>query len=128
MATRIGNFTVVSTGTKAITNLTFMPTHIDFYLAQKPSTSEAFTHYSTGSANGMTQMAHSVFQDSSGGRTQSYFDRCINHKSRIGGVIQDAITGTFTSFDDNGSGVFGFTIEITSLADSPQKIYFVARD
>lgn len=128
MATKISNFTVNATGSTSISGLTFMPNHIDFFVVQKSGTTENFAHYSTGAANGTTQMAHSVFQDTTSGKTQSYFDRCINHKNRLGGVIQDAITATFTSFDDNGGGVYGFTINVTVLNDSPQKVYYIARD
>jgi len=128
MATKISNFSVLSTGDKAITGLTFMPNHVDFYMAQKSGVTENFAHLSTGSANGVAQMAHSVFQDTTAGKTQSYFDRCINHKSRVSGAITDVLTAAFVSFDDNGSGVYGFTINVSVLADLPQKIYYIARD
>lgn len=130
MSTKIGNFTVTSTGNKSITGLTFMPNHIDFYMAQKPSTTENFARYASGSANGNNQMAHSIFQDGTGGKTQSYTDRCINHKNRISGSIVDVLTASFVSFDNNGGGVYGFTINVSALdaTEASGKIYYVARD
>lgn len=127
MATKIGNFSVISTGSKSVVGIPFLPTEIDFWMAQKSGTTENFTHLAYGTADGTNQMAHCAFQDTSSGKTQSYTDRCINHKSRVGGVVSDVLTATFTSFDDNGGGNYGFTINVTTLADSPQKVYFKAR-
>jgi hypothetical protein len=127
MATKISNFSVTSTGSKSITGVPFPVAEIEFWLAQKPGTTENFAHISNGFADGTTQMAHCVFQDTTGGKTQSYTDRCVNHKSRIGGVIGDAISATYTSSDDNGGGDYGFTINVTALNDGTQKIYYKAR-
>lgn len=127
MATKISNFSKGSTGNASVTGLTFLPNYIEFWIGQKTNTSETFTHYSTGCANGTSQMAHSIFQDITGGKTESFFNRCINHKNRVSGTITDIITATFVSFDDNGSGDYGFTVNFTAV-DANYKIYFIARD
>lgn len=127
MATKISNFSVGSTGNKSVTGLTFLPNHIEFVIAQKISTTENFSHYSVGCANGFTQMAHSIFQDGSGGRTESYFNRCLNHINRVGGNLTDIIVATFVSFDNKGGGDYGFTLNFTA-ADPNYRIYFIAKD
>lgn len=123
MATKISNFSVTSTGNKSIAGIPFLAQRVRFYVAQKSGVSEAFAHISIGDADGATQMAHSI-----GDSTQSFFDRCVHHRSKVGGVWQDVLIATFTSFDDNGGGDYGFTINVSTLANGPQKIYFVAED
>lgn len=123
MATKISNFSVTSTGNKSITGIPFLAQRIRFYVAQKPSTAEAFAHFSLGDADGTNQMAHSIADS-----TQSFFDRCIHHRSKVGGVWQDVLTGSLTSIDDNGGGDYGFTVNISTLANGPQRVYFVAED
>ncbi len=123
MATKISNFSITSTGSKSATGVPFLPQRIRFYVAQKSGTSEAFAHLSLGDADGTNQMAHCIADS-----TQSFFDRCIHHRSKVAGVWTDVLTATFTSFDDNGGGDYGFTINVSTLANGPQKVYFVAED
>lgn len=123
MATKIGNFSVTSTGSKSVTGIPFLAQRIRFYAAQKSGTSEAFAHLSIGDADGNNQMAHSIADS-----TQSFFDRCVHHRSKVSGTWQDVLVATFTSVDDNGGGDYGFTINVSTLANGPQKIYYVAED
>lgn len=125
MEPKISNFSVGSTGNKSVTGLLFLPKSIDFWIAQKTGVTENFVHYSAGSCTSTKQMAHSIFWDSSGGKTCSYFDRCVNHLTRESGVITEKIKATWVSFDDNGGGDFGFTLNFTA-ADANFKIYFKA--
>lgn len=127
MATKISNFSVGSTGNKTVTGILFMPSSLEFVIAQKTSVNETFAHYSSGSSNGTSQMAHSIFQDASGGKTESYFNRCLNHINRVSGTLTDVVVATFVSFDNNGGGDYGFTLNFT-VADPNYKIYFIARD
>lgn len=126
MATKISNFTVGSTGNKSITGLTFLPTELDFWIAQKTGTTESFAHLSVGATNGTSQTAHSMLQDTTGGKTESYFDRCVYHLNRVSGTVSGVLSASFVSFDNNGGGDYGFTLNFTA-ADSGYKVYFRAR-
>lgn len=123
MATKIGNFSVTSTGNKSITGIPFLAQRIRFYVSQKSGTSETFQHLSIGDADGTNQMAHSIADV-----TQSFFDRVIHHRSKVSGTWQDVLIATHSSMDDNGGGDYGFTINVSMLANYPQKIYYVAED
>lgn len=126
MATKISNFSQGATGNASIAGVPFLPTSVEFYVAQKTSTTENFAHYSSGVCNGLTQMAHSIYWDSTGGSTKSFFDRSVHHMNRVAGTLTDIIRAEWVSFDTNGGGDFGFTLHFTA-ADANYKIYFIAR-
>lgn len=120
-----GSFTRGSTGNASVAGLTFLPSYLRFTICSRTGTNETLVMYSDGFTNGSSQKAFSVFQDSTGARSRTFTDRCLNHLNRVTGSITEIIKATFVSFDDNGGGDYGFTLNFTA-ADSNYTIHFEA--
>lgn len=125
MKAEIGTFSTGSTGHVSVTGLTVLPVYLKFTLSGRFNTTETIVQFSTGFTEGTKNKAHSIFQDSTGSRSKAYSDRCINHFQRVAGTITEQIVATWVSFDTNGGGDFGFTLNFTA-ADSNYQIYFEA--
>lgn len=123
--TETGTFSVGSTGNTSVTGLTVLPNFLEFTISGRFGTTETIVQYSTGFTDGVNDLAHSIFQDSTGSRTKAYSNRCINHFQRVTGTITEKLVATWVSFDNNGGGDFGFTLNFTA-ADSNYQIYFKA--
>lgn len=124
MEPKISNFTPVSPGNVTISGIPFMPRIIHFYVAQRPTTDNV-SHYSYGCMTSSKQMTHSTFFDSTPpGKTVSSFSKCVSHLNRVSGVITETVSATRVSFNDNGGGDYGFTLNF-SAADGT-RVYFVA--
>ena len=125
MSYAIGSFSHGTTGDASIAGLDFMPSGIRFTVGGRYGTTETVVCLSDGFTDGNNQVANSIYQDSTGSRTKSYTNRCINHFKRVSGIITERIVATFVSFDNNGGGDYGFTVNFT-VADSNYPIYFEA--
>lgn len=117
MSFKIGSFTQGTTGNASIGGFTFLPSYLRFTLSSRSGTNETYVLFSTGFTDGSLNKAHSIFHDGTGDRSRYYTDRCINHLVRSGGNITEKIVATWVSFDNNGGGDFGFTLNFTA-ADS----------
>lgn len=124
MAHTNGTFSQGSNTNTSITGLTFLPNYLRFTISQKLSTTQNFVHFSQGWTNGTNSSCHSIFQDATGSSTKAYTNRCINHLDRSG-TINEIIKATFVSFDTNGGGDFGFTLNFTA-SDANYQIHFEA--
>lgn len=125
MAHHIGSFSHGSNNNAAITGIPFLPTLVEFHIGGRSGTNETRIQRSDGNMDGANQTCISIFHDSSGSRTRTYTNRCINHFERVSGTITEKIVATFVSFDNNGGGVYGFTVNFTA-SDSNYPITFVA--
>lgn len=124
MEPKISNFTPIGTGNKSVSGIPFLPKRVSFYMAQGPSSPDTVAHYSHGEMTSTKQMAHSIYADTTGGKTVSSFAKCVSHLKRVSGTITETTTATFVSFDNNGGGDYGFTLNFS--ANDGTKIYFVA--
>lgn len=124
MSYQVGSFTQGSTGNTSITGLTFLPAGVHFTISSRFNTDETINTFSVGFTDGTRQKAHSTFRDGTGAKTRAYTDRCINHFKRNTNIDND-IVATIVSFDNNGGGDFGFTLNFTA-ADSNYQIHFEA--
>lgn len=125
MAYQIGSFSQGSTGNVSIGGFTFLPAYLRFTISSRSGTNETYVLFSEGFTDGSLNKAHSIFQDSTGARSRYYNDRCINHLVRVTGSITEKIKATWVSFDNNGGGDFGFTLNFTA-ADSNYPIIIEA--
>lgn len=124
MSYAAGTFSQGSTGNTSITGLTFLPIGVRFTISGRYNTNETINTFSVGFTDGTNQSAHSTFRDSTGAKTKAYTNRCINHFKRNTN-IDEQIVATYVSFDNNGSGDYGFTLNF-SAADSNYQIHFEA--
>lgn len=121
----IGSFAKGSPGNASVTGLSFLPSMVKFYIGARAGTTEVDNRFSIGSMDGNNQVAISTFRDATGARTKTYTNRCINHFQRDSGNIVEKLVATFVSFDNNGGGDFGFTVNF-SAANSSYSILFEA--
>ncbi len=127
MAVYTSTFTIGSTGSKPISGVPFLPDEVEFYISQKFGTPEDdVAHLSIGYADGTTQHAHSILADSTGNHTRVSKTKCLTHYIRSGGALTKTLEAGFTSFDDNGGGDYGFTINAT-VANANYQIHYRAR-
>lgn len=127
MAVKRGSFTIGSTGNVQVVGLTFLPTNVDFFMSGRFGTDETREQYSNGGMTSANQNVDALFDDSTGKRSRSFTDRCINLYERVSGNITGKVVATYVSFDSNGGGDFGFTIN-ASAADSNYQVKFKASD
>ena len=120
-----GTFSQGSTGNASLTGLTFLPKYLRFTISGRFGTTETVVQFSTGNTDGTNQSAHSIFQDTTSSRSKAYTNRCVNHFQRVSGSITEKLVATFVSFDNNGGGSYGFTLNFTA-ADSNYQIHFEA--
>lgn len=125
MAFKVTSFTRGTTGNCQVTGLTFLPAYLRFTISSRFGTNETLVTFSEGFTDGSLNKAHSIFQDGTGARSRAFTDRCVSHLSRVGGNITEIIKATWVSFDTNGGGDFGFTLNFTA-ADSNYQIYVEA--
>jgi hypothetical protein len=125
MAYAIGSFSEGSTVNHSVTGLSFLPTGVRFQIGGRSGTNETRVQHSVGNMDGANQTCVSIFQDSTGSKTKTYTNRCINHFERVSGTITEKIIATFVSFNNDGGGVYGFTVNFTA-ADSNYPILFEA--
>lgn len=121
----LGSFAKGSTGNASVTGLSFLPSKVTFYIGARAGTTETDNRWSMGAMDGNAQFAISTFRDATGARTKNYTDRCINHFQRDSGTIVEKLVATFVSFDNNGGGDYGFTVNF-SAANSSYSIFFEA--
>lgn len=122
----VSTFAVGSTGNHSVTALTFLPKGLRFTISAKAGASEtSVAHLSTGFTDGTNQVAHSILADTTANDSKAYTDRCVNHYARVAGTLTEVIKASFVSFDTNGGGVFGFTLNFTA-ADANYDIHFEA--
>lgn len=123
---RRGSFTISATGNRSYVfsgGDVFVPTNIDFFIAGKSGGNDADEAFSTGGATEDYETAQASIE----GRSRSFTDRCIHHYKKSGGSIVDALNASFVSFNDYGSGLFGFTINVTT-ADANYQVHYKASD
>lgn len=125
MAYQVGSFSNATTGNVSVSGLTFLPSYIQFEISSRSGTNETTILRSSGFTDGSLNKNHSIFQDATGARSRYYNDRCIGHLARVTGSITEIIKATWVSWDTNGGGVFGFTVNFTA-ADSNYPITFTA--
>lgn len=129
MAVYTSTFTIGSAGNKSVSGIPFLPTELEFYISQKFNTPEDdVAHLSIGYADGTTQHAHSILADSTGNHTRVSKTKCLTHYIRVAGALTKTLEASFVSFDDNGGGDYGFTVNATAGAtNSNYQIHFKAR-
>lgn len=118
MSFKITSFSNASTGNVSITGLSFLPTYLRFTVGSRTSTNETTVMYSNGFTDGTLNKAFSIFQDTTGARSRYFNDRCVSHLIRSGANITEIINANWVSFDNNGGGVFGFTLNFTAANSS----------
>lgn len=123
MAVKRGSFTISGTGNTSVIGLSFLPTNVDFFLSGKFGTNDSDVSFSVGGFTASNQSA----DGSINGRSRSYTDRCIHHYKKVSGTINDAVVATKVSFDDNGGGDYGFTINASAF-DSNYQVKYKASD
>lgn len=123
MAVKKGSFTIGSTGNASVVGLAFLPTNVDFYLSGKFGTNDADMSFSVGGFTANNQSADGLVN----GRSRSYTDRCIHHYKKVAGAVTDAVVATKVSFDDNGGGDYGFTVN-ASVFDTNFQVKYKASD
>lgn len=117
MGYQITSFSRGTTGNASVTGLTFLPAYLRFTISSRSGTNETTVMLSTGFTDGNLNKSHSIFQDTTGARSRYYTDRCVSHLTRVSGSITEKIAASFVSFDNNGGGDYGFTLNFTA-ADS----------
>lgn len=117
MSYQVTSFSRGTTGNCSVAGLTFLPAYLRFTISSRSGTNESYVLFSTGFTDGNLNKAHSIFQDTTGARSRYYTDRCISHLVRVTGSITEKIAASFVSFDNNGGGDYGFTVNF-SAADS----------
>lgn len=126
MSVKAGSFSVGVTGNSSVVGLTFLPTEITFRLG--PVTGVTDTSL-IGKCDGWTtatnQSYDSVYRDGTGPEQMAGIDKCIRLRRRVSGVMQDRVAASFVSFDNNGSGDYGFTLNFTA-ADAGRQIRYKA--
>lgn len=123
---RRGSFTISGTGNKSYVFFggdVFVPTNIDFFVAGKAGGNDSDEAFSTGGATEDNENAQASIE----ARSRSFNDRCIHHYKRSGGSIVDALNASFVSFNDYGSGLYGFTINVTTF-DTNYQVHYKASD
>ena len=120
---KIGSFSNGSTGNISVTGCTSLPTYLRFTVCGRNATNETTVLYSQGFTDGNLNKAFSIFQDTTGARSRYFNDRCVSHLIRSGANITEIIKASWVSFDDNGGGDFGFTLNFTA-ANSNYPIVF----
>ncbi len=118
MAFQITSFSNASTGNVSVTGLTFLPSYLRFTVGSRSGTNETVIMYSNGFTDGSLNKAFSIFQDATGARSRYFNDRCVSHLIRSGANITEIINASWVSFDNNGGGVFGFTLNFTAANSS----------
>lgn len=114
MSFKIGSFSNGTTGNVSVGGFTFLPTYLRFTVSSRSATNETFVLYSQGFTDGTLNKSHSIFHDGTGDRTRYYNDRCVSHLLRVTGTLTEIINASFVSFDNNGGGDFGFTLNFTA--------------
>jgi len=125
MSFAVGSFSQGTTGNVSVGGLTFLPSYLRFTISSRSGTNETTVMLSTGFTDGTLNKAHSIFQDTTGARTRYFNDRCVSHLARVSGSITEIIKASWVSFDNNGGGDYGFTLNFTA-ANSSYPITFEA--
>lgn len=120
---KIGSFSNGATGNVPVGGCTSLPTYLRFTVCGRSGTNETVTMYSSGFTDGNLNKAFSIYQDSTGSRSRYFNDRCVSHLNRVTGTITEIINASWVSFDNNGGGDFGFTLNFTA-ANSNYPIIF----
>lgn len=118
MSYQISSYSNGTTGNVAFSSLNFLPAYLKFTVSSRSGTNETTVMLSTGMTDGNLNKCHSIFQDSTGARSRYYNDRCLGHLIRSGGNITEIINASWVSFDNNGGGVYGFTLNFTTANSS----------
>lgn len=100
MSYRCATITYGSTGAQTYT-LPFTPVGIRVTVGSMFGTSDSYTHYSYGVADGSRQHNRSIFQDATGGQTLNTSGKVAYHFQRIGGVITPVVDISVVSFGVN---------------------------
>lgn len=104
-----GQITPSGTGNQSYTGFTHLPVYIEFTGGIKGTSSETVTRFSTGRMDANTQRADATFRDGSGPLTDKATDRAFIGLDR-NTTIQRRLEFSWVSFDNNGGGLYGFTI------------------
>lgn len=123
MSVKRGSFTISATGNVQVVGLTFLPTNVDFFISGKSGGNDADAAFSIGGFTANNQSADASID----GRSTGFTNRCIHHYKKVTGTISDALVATKVSFDTNGGGDFGFTVNST-VADVNYTVKYKASD
>jgi len=127
VSVKVGSFTPSATGNVSVSGLSFLPTNVIFSAGPRFNTTETVIKYCRGWMTANNQSYDSLYQDSTGSRSKGGTDKSIVVWDRVSGTITDKVVGTFVSFDNNGGGDFGFTMNFTA-ADSNYQVRYIASD
>lgn len=109
----LASFTFIGTGSQSVTGLTALPKALLLWLSQKNAT-DNLIRWNFGATDGTISMIDSIFGDATSSKTVKSTSKPYSAYDRSGGTIQEQESATFTSFDNNGGGVFGFTFNIAT--------------
>lgn len=129
-STITGSFAArTSTGSQAVTGLSFLPKAIMFYLVKKTTDGTA-THENIGigvATSSSERGALGVFSDDAVG-TSDTLRYTANGKCILlySATVVYALIADFTSFDDNGGGDYGFTINVTTTDGTGYIVNYLA--
>lgn len=103
MGYKIGIVTLGSSGSKTINLGTpSTPFAASFIVQNKAGTAESIKHVSIGSADGAGQRVTSYFKDTGAPSTFDTTTKCVSHYEKVGGVVTEILSATFTAFTATG--------------------------
>lgn len=107
----LGWVTLSGTGNQAYAGLTAMPQFLEIILSQEGGAADSVTRYAIGGTDGTLERCDSIYADTTGGDTEKFTNRTIVGKSRVSGNIVKTLEASIVSFDNNGGGDYGFTLD-----------------
>lgn len=125
MSVKAGSFSVGSTGNHSVTGLTFLPTNVTFSVGARNGTTETVVQLCRGWTTASNQSFDSIYGDSTGFQSIGGTTKCITHYARVSGTLTLKVEANYVSFDTNGGGDFGFTLNFTAV-DSNYTIKYIA--
>lgn len=127
MSVKAGSFSPGATGDVVITGLTFLPTELVIRMGNATSADDtSVISRCDGWCTGANQSYDSFFHDSTGVKQGRGTDKTVRYMRRVSGTITDIVVGTFVSFDDNGGGNYGFTLNFTAV-NANYQVRYIAR-
>lgn len=112
--------TLSGSGNQSYTGLTALPTFLELTVSQEGVGTDAITSFTTGWADGTNQRTDTTYGDTSGGMTAKFTNQILTVYRRVSGTITKVFEASLVSFDNNGGGDYGFTLNQTTSTQSFQ--------
>lgn len=96
----MAEFTITSFGATGADTISVasLPTMVEFFVGQKLSTAQAYSHWSQGVSDGTNQMCTSFAQNTTTGKTENSTTRVIKHYELSGSTFTTALEFSVTGF------------------------------